>query len=303
MSAENKWGKHNIIEWVVVGFAITLSIAIFAIPTVVFYVFQDNGGLIWGKILSGIVSQLQLCTNQTMSTSLDNITRGTPSVNRTCVAYEESAACYSSLQEVLKAQGHSALNMTVNMQGNSLAVLEKSIQAIVSSPLLSESCKSHGFPLYCHYLLPPCVGGTTVTLTKEECVALKTIHCADEVKLLNRVRHTGLYQKFSYLDPNCSALSEEVKKPADALHELAYNSTASEEDISNTSLIRTDATCHPDFTPVCSLCLPSCTTLYYDTRIGYGLQIDDVLKITCSSLEVLGAIIFFILAAMKWREV
>ena len=241
MSAENKWRKHNIIEWVVVGFAITLSIAIFAIPTVVFYVFQDNGGLIWGKILSGIVSQLQLCTNQTMSTSLvstlsgcmyifdshftaivqnlqDNITRGTPSVNRTCVAYEESAACYSSLQEVLKAQGHSALNMTVNMQGNSLAVLEKSIQAIVSSPLLSESCKSHGFPLYCHYLLPPCVGGTTVTLTREECVALKTIHCADEVKLLNRVRHTALYQKFSYLDPNCSALSEEVKKPADALH-------------------------------------------------------------------------------------
>ena len=138
-------------------------------------------------------------------------------MNETCVAYEESGVCYSSLQEVLKAEGHATRNITINMQGKSPAVLEEYIQAIVSSPLLSESCKTHGFSSYCRFLLPPCADGTTFTLTREECVTLKTKHCADEVRLLNSFRNTALYHKFSYLDPNCSALPEEVKNSPSAL--------------------------------------------------------------------------------------
>ena len=140
----------------------------------------------------------------------DNITRNGLFMSDNCVEYAVSGVCYSSLQEVLQAQGHSTNNITVATMGNTVTVLEGNLQAMVSSPLLSESCKTYGLPLYCRFLLPPCDGGTTVTLTREECVTLKTKHCADEVQLLNRVRNTALYQKFSYLDPNCSTLPQEV---------------------------------------------------------------------------------------------
>ena len=137
-------------------------------------------------------------------------------MNKTCVAYKESGVCYSSLKEVLKTRGHSTKNITVALAGNSIAVLENNIQIILSNPLLSESCKTHGFPLYCHFLLPPCADGTTVTLTREECVTLKTKHCADEIRLLNNFRNTALYRKFSYLDPDCSALPQEVENSPSA---------------------------------------------------------------------------------------
>ena len=61
--------------------------------------------------------------------------------------------------------------------------------------------------------------------------------------------------------------------------------------------------CHPEFTSVCSLCLPSCTDLYYNTRIGKGLQIDDAAKILASCFAVFGAVVFTILALLKWKDV
>ena len=73
MSAENKCRQHIILEWVVVAVAITIFMAIFSIPAVVFYIYQDNGGVNLRDILSDLVSQLHLCNNQTMATSLVGI--------------------------------------------------------------------------------------------------------------------------------------------------------------------------------------------------------------------------------------
>jgi uncharacterized membrane protein len=62
-------------------------------------------------------------------------------------------------------------------------------------------------------------------------------------------------------------------------------------------------TCHHRFIEVCSLCLPSCTNLYFNNKLGSGLQVDDVAKITAPSLTVIGALIFLVLALLKRKDV
>ena len=62
-------------------------------------------------------------------------------------------------------------------------------------------------------------------------------------------------------------------------------------------------TCHHRFIEVCSLCLPSCTNLYFNKKLGKGLQVDDVAKITAPSLTVIGALIFLVLALLKRKDV
>ena len=55
--------------WIVVACAIALSMAISTIPTVVFFVYQDNGGANWIGSISNVASYLSSCSNQTSPTT------------------------------------------------------------------------------------------------------------------------------------------------------------------------------------------------------------------------------------------
>jgi hypothetical protein len=286
---------HVCCEWTVVTVAIVVSIGLFSIPTVIFFVYRDTNLANWRESIGGVNSQLlQYCQNNTsIARKAQDTYAGNQSNTSVCVPYDRKGVCYTNLQSFLTERGDISSNLTVTTNGRDVSQLENVLNTGLSSPLLSTSCKQKGFPLYCQFLFPPCSHGESLLLTRDKCNMLRNVYCEKEVNFVQRFRNTALYNRFSFLDPNCSTFSQEIHNSSRLYKAVNVSQT-------NTS---SPLTCHHRFIEVCSLCLPSCTNLYFNNKLGSGLQVDDVAKITAPSLTVIGALIFLVLALLKRKDV
>jgi hypothetical protein len=294
----DKGKRKAVCEWAVVLAGIAIGVGMFSIPTIIFYVYRDNNIGGWRESIAQINSQLLDCYNETEVVSTNFLQKKNQSISRRCMKYDSTKECHTSLQGILTKRGLSTHNLTVEMTGKDLSQIENVLQLLLSFPLLTESCREKGLPLYCQFLFPPCTHNDTLHLTRSKCIELKSKHCKTEIDFLNGFRNTPLYKRFSFLDPNCTVL------PQGANHSFVLKQPNHTEMLAASPSNESVATsCHPEFTSVCSLCLPSCTDLYYNTRIGKGLQIDDAAKILASCFAVFGAVVFIVLALLKWKDV
>ena len=86
-------GRKHFVGWIVAICAIAISIAIFTIPTVVFYVYRDSGAANWRATMSDVVSHLSSCSNQTLPTTLVRVPFGFGSFSLHCTIISKCSNC------------------------------------------------------------------------------------------------------------------------------------------------------------------------------------------------------------------
>ena len=179
-------------------------------------------------------------------------------------------------------------NVTVNTMVNSIVTenqltnLLTTLEGFSELQLVSDECLTAVKPFLCQYIYPPCDGnGSTKFITQEQCINVRDKMCKAEWRL-------AMTTKFRSLLPVCEEIDIDVND-----NDFIWNETEIND-------ISQPLKCHYQFKEFCGVCLPLCDSFsQYPDKVKL---IERIVIIIAAVLAVIGAIIVFISAAIRRKE-